>query len=162
MTDFRGREITSTEGTTSQSIRRESSRERSASREHKMLQDLERREISAIIDHSKMHPAPHDIPSKQQLEEIKYDQELLSLKQEVLDRQNKIADREKYDYERANVNFEARYETDPPMKAGEWVLVNSKVKIPVEVRKTLTERKRFVDFKNNFNLKRGFIDIEEV
>src|SRR2546429_4353194 len=48
------------------------------------------------------------------------------------------------------------------MKAGEWVLVNSKVKIPVEVRKTLTERKRLVDFKNNFNLKRGFIDIEEV
>ena len=88
--------------------------------------------------------------------------EVLALKKEVQDIQKNIADREKYNYEQANANFEARYETDPPEKTGQWVLVKSKVGVPLNVRKTLTERKLPIDFKNNFNLKRGFIDIEEV
>jgi len=140
----------------------QSSQQRSESRKRQIAQMEERLRISTEIDRSRMDIAHHSQRPEQHLERTAHDdEELLALKQKVQDEQRKIADRGEYDYERANANFDARYETKEVIQAGGWVLVTSKVRVSPEVRKTLTERKLDFDFKNRFHLEKGFIDLEE-
>jgi hypothetical protein len=112
------------------------------------------------IDAQRIATASHGTQMEQHLEKGKPDEELSALKKEVQDIQKKVADRGAYDYERANANFDLRYETDPPQRqAGGWVLVTSRVRVSSETRKGLTERKLGFDFQNRFHIEKREIEV---